>query len=142
MDKTESNDTKNIKTENFAKKLNNTSKEKNKRDKNLPWWVEILFVQIGLPDKFLIKILKTNKNLKKLFKDEKKLLFTSLLFITSFAYLYPVVKQSKNELECVKAANNYIIRNKNLININKEELKMLSTNFCNGGEEINKITKN
>ena len=142
MDKTESNNAKNIKTENFAKKLNNTSKERNKRDKNLPWWVEILFVQIGLPDKFLIKILKTNKNLKKLLKDEKKLLFTSLLFIASFAYLYPVVKQSKNELECVKAANNYIIRNKNLININKEELKMLSINFCNGGEEINKITKN
>jgi len=142
MEKKESNDAKNIKTQNFEKKLRNTSKEKIKRDKTLPWWVELLFVQIGLPDKFLIKILKTNKNLKQLFKDEKKLLFTSIIFIISFAYLYPVVKHSKNKLECEKTANNYIIRNKNLLNLDKEDLKMLSINFCNGGEEFNKITKN
>jgi len=37
----------------------NTSKtSKNNKDKNLPWWVELLFVQIGLPDNLLIKILK------------------------------------------------------------------------------------
>ena len=28
------------------------------KEKRLPWWVELLFVQIGLPDKLLIKILK------------------------------------------------------------------------------------
>ena len=37
---------------------------KKKKDKNLPWWVELLFVQIGLPDKLLIKILKAKKTSK------------------------------------------------------------------------------
>ena len=35
------------------KKPQNPTNSKNKKDKALPWWVEILFVQIGLPDKHL-----------------------------------------------------------------------------------------
>ena len=52
-------------------KMNNYENSKGKKDKNLPWWVELLFVQIGLPDKLLIKILKTKKNAKELIKNEK-----------------------------------------------------------------------
>ena len=37
------------------------------------------------------------------------------------------------------SAKEYIIKNKNLARINKKELKMLSTNFCYGGEEIYEI---
>ena len=33
----------------------------------------------------------------------------------------------------------YIVKNKNLINIKRNELRMLSTNFCNGGDEIYEI---
>ena len=33
----------------------------NKKEKSLPLWVELLFVQIGLPDKWLIKVLKSKK---------------------------------------------------------------------------------
>ena len=43
------------------KKMNTPENLKKKKDKDLPWWVELLFVQIGLPDKFLIKILKAKK---------------------------------------------------------------------------------
>ena len=51
----------------------NTSPNSNKKkEKNLPWWVELLFVQIGLPDKFLIKILNTKKESDELIKNEKK----------------------------------------------------------------------
>ena len=119
--------------------MNTSENSKKKKDKELPWWVELLFVQIGLPDKFLIKILNAKKKSKELVKNEKNSLLIFLFIITSFAYFYPVIKVAKNKTDCVKIAKNYIIKNKNLIQINKKELKMLSTNFCNGGEEIYEI---
>ena len=54
-------------------------------------------------------------------------------------YFYPVVKHSKNKLNCESIAKNYIVRNKKIIGANKRELKMLSTNFCYGGDGIIKI---
>ena len=122
-----------------AKKMSTTQSTKKKKNKDLPWWVELLFVQIGLPDKFLIRILKTKKNAKELIKNDKKSLITIFLLIITFAYFYPVIKHSKNKLDCEAIAKNYIIKNKRTININRRELKMLSTNFCHGGEEIYEI---
>ena len=43
------------------RKKRNPSKSTQTNQKRLPWWVELLFVQIGLPDKWLIKILKSKK---------------------------------------------------------------------------------
>jgi len=124
------------KLNNDAKKMNTSRNPKTKRDKDLPWWVELLFVQIGLPDKLLIKILKTKKKTKDFVKNEKNSLMTILFIIFTFVYFYPVIKHAKNKLDCEAFAKNYIIKNKNIIGINKKELKMLSTNFCYGGEEI------
>ena len=121
------------------KKMKSSEISKKKKDKYLPWWVELLFVQIGLPDRLLIKILKTKKTAKDLIKNDKKLLITFFFFIAISAYFYPVVKHSKNKLYCEAIAKNYIINNKNVSGINKSELKMLSTNFCYGGEEIYEI---
>ena len=115
----------------------NTSENSNKKkDKSLPWWVELLFVQIGLPDKLLIKILKTQKKARELIKNDKKSLIKFLFVIITLAYFFPVIKHSKNKLDCESIAINYIIKNKNTTGINKREIKMLSTNFCYGGEEI------
>ena len=122
-----------------AKKMNNSKNLEKKKNKDLPWWVELLFIQIGLPDKLLIKILKTKKKAKELIKNDKKSLITIFFVISILAYFYPVVKHTKNKLDCEAIAKNYIINNKNLIGINKRELKMLSTNFCYGGEEIYEI---
>ena len=121
------------------KKLKNSARSNRQKDKSLPWWVELLFVQIGLPDKFLITILKTNKKLKDFIKNEKKSIVTFLFVLTVLAYFYPVVRQSKNKLECQTIAKDYISENKDLIKITRRELRMLSTNFCNGGEEIYEI---
>ena len=120
-------------------KMNTSENSKKKKDKDLPWWVELLFVQIGLPDKLLIKILKSQKYVKALIKNDKKSLITIFFVITTFSYFYPVIKHAKNKLDCEEIAKNYIIKNKNLIGFNKKEIKMLSTNFCNGGEEIYEI---
>ena len=122
-----------------AKKMNTYRNSKKKNNKDLPWWVELLFVQIGLPDRLLIKILKTNKNVRELFKNEKKSLITFFFVIIALAYFYPVIKHSKNKLDCEAFAKNYIIKNKKTNGINNRELRMLSTNFCYGGEEIYEI---
>jgi len=119
--------------------MNTSSNLKKKKDKKLPWWVELLFVQIGLPDKLLIKILKEKKTSKEYIKNEKKSIIIFLFVITTLAYFYPVIKHAKNKLDCEAFAKNYIIKNKNTIGINNREIKMLSTNFCNGGEEIYEI---
>ena len=60
MEKKESRKAQDIKNSTFeTKKLKASSNSNNKKEKSLPWWVELLFVQIGLPDKWLIKILKS-----------------------------------------------------------------------------------
>ena len=137
MNKKEKINPKEFRNQNFeAKKMNTSQNSNKKKDKNLPWWVELLFVQIGLPDKFLIKILNAKKKSKELIKNDKKVLLTFLFTITTLAYFYPVIKHAKSKLDCEAIAKNYIIKNKNVTGINKQELKMLSTNFCYGGEEI------
>ena len=59
MNKIEKSKSKKDRTQNDeANKMNNSQYSKKKKNKDLPWWVELLFVQIGLPDKLLLKILK------------------------------------------------------------------------------------
>jgi len=140
MNKKETTNPKELKNQNYeAKKMNTSSNLKKKKDKDLPWWVELLFVQIGLPDKLLIKILKAKKTSKEFIKNEKKSIIIFLFVITTLSYFYPVIKHAKNKLDCEEIAKNYIIKNKNTIGINNREIKMLSTNFCYGGEEIYEI---
>ena len=140
MRKKETTNSKEVRKQNYeAQKMNNSENFKKKKDKNLPWWVELLFVQIGLPDKLLIKILKAQKTSKEFIKNDKKSLITFLFVITTFGYFYPVIKHANNKLDCEAIAKNYIIKNKNTIGINNREIKMLSTNFCYGGEEIYEI---
>ena len=140
MSKKETTNSKEVRKQNYeAQKMNNSENFKKKTDKNLPWWVELLFVQIGLPDKLLIKILKAKKTSKEFIKNDKKSLITFLFAITTFAYFYPVIKHANNKLNCEAIAKNYIIKKKNTIGINNRELKMLSTNFCYGGKEIYEI---
>ena len=140
MSKKETTNPKEVRNQNYeAKKMNTSDNFKKKKDKDLPWWVELLFVQIGLPDKLLIKILKAKKTSKEFFKNEHKSLLTFLFVITTLAYFYPVIKHAKNKLDCEATAKSYIIKNKNTNGINNREIKMLSTNFCYGGEEIYEI---
>ena len=137
MSKKETTNPKEVKNQNYeVKKMNTSENLKKKKDKELPWWVELLFVQVGLPDKLLIKILKAKKTSKEFIINEKKLIIIFLFVITTLAYFYPVIKHAKNKLDCEAIAKNYIIKNKNTIGINNREIKMLSTNFCYGGEEI------
>tara|TARA_B100000161_G_scaffold164221_1_gene117117 strand:- start:1921 stop:2355 length:435 start_codon:yes stop_codon:yes gene_type:complete len=139
MNKSEKTNQKSHRNQNYEEKMINSEKSKKKNNKDLPWWVELLFVQIGLPDKLLIHFLKIKKNSKELIKNEKKSLLSFLFLLVILAFFYPIVKHAKNKLDCEAIAKDYIIKNKKIIQISKRELKMLSTNFCYGGEEIYEI---
>ena len=140
MNKKETSNPRDLRKQNYEdNQMNTLRNSKKKQDKDLPWWVELLFVQIGLPDNLLIKILKAKEKSKELIKNDKKLLIIFLFVMTTFAYFYPVIKHAKNKLNCEEIAKNYIIKNKNITPINKKELRMLSTNFCYGGEEVYEI---
>ena len=140
MEKKESKKVQDIKNQTLeTKKLKASRSSNNNKDKNLPWWVEFLFVQIGLPDKWLIKILKAKKRTRELLNNEKRLIVMFFILLSGLTYFYPVVKYSKTKLDCETIAKNYILENKNLKIINRKQLRMLSTNFCNGGDEIYEI---
>ena len=140
MEKKESRKVQDIKNRTFENKKLKASINSNKnKDESLPWWVELLFVQIGLPDKWLIKVLKSKKKTIELFKNEKRLIITFIFAFAGLTYFFPVVKYSKSKLDCEITAKNYIAKNKNLIKITRKELNMISTNFCNGGNEIYEI---
>ena len=113
MSKKETTSPKDVRNQNYeAKKMNTSSNLKKKKDNDLPWWVELLFVQIGLPDKLLIKILKAQKTSKEFIKNEKKSIIIFLFVITTLGYFYPVIKHAKNKLDCEAIAKNYIIKKK------------------------------
>ena len=137
MEKKNSINEQEIKKSTFEqRKKRNPSKSVQINDKKLPWWVEFLFVQIGLPDKWLIYLLKTKKKTKELFKNEKKLLFSIFLFLLTVGYFQPAIKYSSTKLKCQSKAKAYIL---NKLKSNKYDLatiNMIAVNFCNGGKEI------
>ena len=140
MNKKETSNPKEIRKNDYEEmKMNTSQTSRKKKEQDLPWWVEFLFVQIGLPDNLLIKILKAKRNSKEFIKKDKKLLILFLFVLSLLAYFYPVIRHAKNKLDCELTAKNYIIKNKNIVQINKKELKMLSTNFCYGGNEFYEI---
>ena len=112
MNKKETNNAKEFRRQNNDGKKMNTYRKSKKNDKALPWWVELLFVQIGLPDTLLIKILKAKKKSNEVIKNEKKSLILFLFVFAVLVYFYPVIKQAKNKLDCEATAKNYIIKNK------------------------------
>ena len=140
MNKKEKGNPKSLRNQNNDPNRMNTSEtSKRKKDRELPWWVELLFVQLGLPETILIKLLKAKKKSREFIKNDKKTLIIFFFIIAIVTYFYPVIKHAKNKLDCEATAKNYIIKNKNIKRITKRELKMLSTNFCYGGEEVYEI---
>ena len=116
MNKKEKSNPKEFRNQNFeAKKMNASPNLNKKKDKNLPWWVELLFVQIGFPDKLLVKILKTKRKAKDFIKNDRKSLIVFIFVISSLTYFYPVIRHAKNKLDCEEFAKNYIIKNKNFV---------------------------
>ena len=137
MEKRNLNNEQEVKKSTFEeRKKRNTAKSSQIKQKRLPWWVELLFVQIGLPDKWLIKVLKTKKNTLDFYKEKKKFIFLIFLFLFTLGYFQPVIRDSNFKLKCQKLAYNFIKDINSFKSENHEILEMLSVNYCNGGNEI------
>ena len=137
MEKRNLNNEQEVKKSTFEeRKKRNPAKSSQINQKRLPWWVELLFVQIGLPDNWLIKILKTKKNSLNFYKEKKKYIFLIFLFLFTLGYFQPVIRDSNSKLKCQKTALNYIKEINRLKSENLKAAEMLSVNFCNGGNEI------
>ena len=137
MEKKNSINEQEIKKSTFEqRKKRNPSNSVQINDKKLPWWVEFLFVQIGLPDKWLIYLLRTKKKTNELFKNEKKFLFSIFVLFLTVGYFQPVIKYSSTKLKCQSKAKAYIV---NKLKSNKYDIatiNMIAVNLCNGGKEI------
>ena len=102
--------------------------------KDLPWWVELLFVQIGLPDIWLRTFLKTRKKAKFAIRDNKRTISYGLLLLLIMGYGYPVIKLSKYKNLCIKNSTD-LIRKKFISreSLTKKEIQAIATSFCSGG---------
>ena len=102
---------------------------------SLPWWVEILFVQIGLPDAWLRTFLKAKKQSRIYIKDNQKPIRYFVILFGLLVYVNPIVKESRNNNRCISASKEYLI---NQIDKSKKPNKLLitafATRFCNGGD--------
>ena len=137
MEKKNSINEQEIKKSTFEQKKKRTSSNSVQiNDKKLPWWVEFLFVQIGLPDKWLIHLLRTKKKTNELLKNDKKFLFIVFLFLITIGYFQPVIKYSATKLKCQSKAKAYIPNKLKSNNYDIATLNMIAVNFCNGGKEI------
>ena len=109
---------------------------KSKSDKNqskLPWWVELLFVQIGLPDSWLSKYLKKKKEAANFIDENKKYIVYTAILIAGILYIYPIVRYTSSSSSCIDKTTKYLKSN----NINKSQNKMdinsLAVGYCHGG---------
>jgi len=137
MEKRNLNNEQEVKKSNFEeRKKRNPSKSSQINQKRLPWWVELLFVQIGLPDKWLIKFLKAKKNALDFYKDKKNYIFLIFLFLLTMGYFQPIIKDANSKLKCQKTAYNFIKEINLLKTENLKRLEMVTVNYCNGGNEI------
>ena len=104
-------------------------------DKNqtkLPWWVELLFVQIGLPDSWLSKYLKKRKQTIVFFDENKKYVTYCALIIAGVLYIYPIVRYTSLSSSCIDKTTKYL-KSKNTIKAQNEmDLNSLSVMYCHG----------
>ena len=111
-----------------------SSKSKPSRKSELPWWVEFLFVQVGLPDYLLRFILKVKKSARQSIANNKKPIGLFVLTFFIILYLNPIVKKAKLNNTCIQKTESYITKTLKSDRDKKHaEVSIVAHNFCNGG---------
>tara|TARA_Y100001968_G_scaffold328030_1_gene374326 strand:- start:924 stop:1268 length:345 start_codon:yes stop_codon:yes gene_type:complete len=109
---------------------------KSNSDKNqtsLPWWVELLFVQIGLPDSWLSIYLKKKKEaLKFIYENKKYIVFCSLL-IAGVIYIYPIVRYTSSSAKCIDKTTRYLKSKEINKDQNEIDINSIAVGYCHGG---------
>ena len=121
----------------FIKRLTNlTITMKSNSDKNLsklPWWVELLFVQIGLPDSWLSKYLKKKREATNFIDENKKYIVYSAIIIAGIIYIYPIVKYTSSSASCIDQTTKYLKSNNTNRSQNAIDINSLAVGYCHGG---------
>lgn len=108
---------------------------KRNESKVLPWWVELLFVQIGLPDNWLRSLLRNRKKARIIIIENKQIINYSLLIVISMFYLHPIVKKASLHNNCVINSIGYVTDSLGTQNVlTKNEIRSVAISFCNGGK--------
>ena len=105
----------------------------NKNKTKLPWWVELLFVQIGLPDAWLSKYLKRKRQTVTLIYENKKNIFYFTLLIAGIIYIYPVIRYTSSSASCIDKTTKYLRSNNINKSLNRMDLNSLAVGYCHGG---------
>ena len=104
-----------------------------KNQTKLPWWVELLFVQIGLPDSWLSKYLKKKKQAANFIDQNKKYIAYSAILFAGILYIYPIVRYTSSSTSCIDKTTKYL-KTSNLNNTkNQMDLNSLAVGYCHGG---------
>ena len=109
---------------------------KSNSDKNqtkLPWWVELLFVQIGLPDSWLSKYLKKKKEATSFIDENKKNIVYSAIIIAGILYIYPIVRYTSSSASCIDKTTKYLKSNNINESQNGMDINSLAVGYCHGG---------
>ena len=121
----------------FITRLTNlTINMKSKSDKNqskLPWWVELLFVQIGLPDSWLSKYLKKKREAANFIDENKKYIVYSAIIIAGILYIYPIVRYTSSSASCIDKTTKYLKSNNINRSQNEMDINSLAVGYCHGG---------
>lgn len=111
----------------------NASDKKRSQGPKLPWWVELLFVQIGLPDSWLAKILKTKKRNKEFVSENINHIYYSILIVIALLTLLPIHITSRMKIECINNYSDYLNKtnsNYEFYNLSSENIALI---LCEGG---------
>tara|TARA_Y100001968_G_C18818514_1_gene463507 strand:- start:112 stop:456 length:345 start_codon:yes stop_codon:yes gene_type:complete len=105
----------------------------NKNQTKLPWWVELLFVQIGLPDSWLSKYLKKKKDTFNFINENRKYIFYCTLLISGIIYIYPIVKYTSSSALCIERTTKYLKSNDKNYAKSDIDINSLAVGYCHGG---------
>ena len=109
---------------------------KSNSDKNqtkLPWWVELLFVQIGLPDSWLSKYLKKKKEAANFIDENRKYIVYSALLIAGILYINPIVRYTSSSASCIDKTTKHLKSNNMNRTKNELDINSLAVGYCHGG---------
>ena len=109
---------------------------KSNSDKNqtkLPWWVELLFVQIGLPDSWLSKYLRKKKEAAIFIDKNKKHVAYSAILIACIFYIYPIVRYTSSSALCIDKTTKYLKSINTSRSQNEIDINSLAVGYCHGG---------
>ena len=99
----------------------------------LPWWVELLFVQIGLPDSWLSKYLKKKKETLTFINENRRSIAYCSLLIAGVLYIYPIVKYTSSSASCIDKTTKYLKSSNANMTKNEIDINSIAVGYCHGG---------